>query len=357
MQDLERDQIAKIKVIGVGGGGCNAVNRMIESGVGGVDFIVANTDLQVLNVSNAETKLQIGKSITDGLGAGANPEIGREAALESKSEIEEALSGADMVFVTCGLGGGTGTGAAPIVAEIAQELGALTVAIVTKPFKFEGRKRMEQAEVGLEELKKHVDTIIVIPNDRLRDMIDRTTPIVEAFKEVDNVLRRGVQSISDLIAVSGLVNLDFADVKAVMQNRGNAIIGIGIGVGEDRAIEAAKQAVASPLLETTIDGATDAIINITGGNSLTLFEAEDAAEVVRNAANTDINTIFGAVINENLNDEVIVTVIATGFDDSREQIGGGLDNDLPTNTSYIDNTADDYDNVDIPPFLRNRDDF
>jgi cell division protein FtsZ len=351
MHDLERDQIAKIKVIGVGGGGCNAVNRMIESGVGGVDFIVANTDLQVLNASRAETKLQIGKSITEGLGAGANPEIGREAALESKKEIEEALSGADMVFVTCGLGGGTGTGAAPIVAEIAQEQGALTVAIVTKPFKFEGRKRMEQAEVGLEELKKHVDTIIVIPNDRLRDMIDRTTPILDAFKEVDNVLRRGVQSISDLIAVSGLVNLDFADVKAVMQNRGNAIIGIGIGVGEDRAIEAAKQAVASPLLETTIDGATDAIINITGGNTLTLFEAEDAAEVVRNAANTDINTIFGAVINENLNDEVIVTVIATGFDDAREQIGG-LEEDLPQNTSYI---SDDYE--DIPPFLRNRDDF
>ena len=351
MHDLERDQIAKIKVIGVGGGGCNAVDRMIESGVGGVDFIVANTDLQVLNASRAETKLQIGKSITEGLGAGANPEIGREAALESKKEIEEALSGADMVFVTCGLGGGTGTGAAPIVAEIAQEQGALTVAIVTKPFKFEGRKRMEQAEVGLEELKKHVDTIIVIPNDRLRDMIDRTTPILDAFKEVDNVLRRGVQSISDLIAVSGLVNLDFADVKAVMQNRGNAIIGIGIGVGEDRAIEAAKQAVASPLLETTIDGATDAIINITGGNTLTLFEAEDAAEVVRNAANTDINTIFGAVINENLNDEVIVTVIATGFDDAREQIGG-LEEDLPQNTSYI---SDDYE--DIPPFLRNRDDF
>ncbi len=359
MHDLERDQIAKIKVIGVGGGGCNAVNRMIESGVGGVDFIVANTDLQVLNVSNAETKLQIGKNITEGLGAGANPEVGREAALESKKEIEEALAGADMIFVTCGLGGGTGTGAAPIVAEIAQEQGALTVAIVTKPFKFEGRKRMEQAEVGLEELKKHVDTIIVIPNDRLRDMIDRTTPIVEAFKEVDNVLRRGVQSISDLIAVSGLVNLDFADVKAVMQNRGNAIIGIGIGVGEDRAIEAAKQAVASPLLETTIDGATDAIINITGGNSLTLFEAEDAAEVVRNAANTDINTIFGAVINENLNDEVIVTVIATGFDDAREQIGGGLDNDiqLPSNTSFMNDDDDDFDNVDIPPFLRNRDDF
>ena len=356
MHDLTRDQIAKIKVIGVGLGGRSIVKKKIESGVGGVDFIVANTDLQVLNVSNAETKLQIGKNITEGLGAGADPEVGRQAALESKSEIEEALAGADMIFVTCGLGGGTGTGAAPIVAEIAQEQGALTVAIVTKPFKFEGRKRMEQAEVGLEELKKHVDTIIVIPNDRLRDMIDRTTPIVEAFKEVDNVLRRGVQSISDLIAVSGLVNLDFADVKAVMQNRGNAIIGIGIGVGEDRAIEAAKQAVSSPLLETTIDGATDAIINITGGNSLTLFEAEDAAEVVRNAANTDINTIFGAVINENLNDEVIVTVIATGFDDAREQIGGGLDNDLPKNTSYM-NDDDDFDNVDIPPFLRNRDDF
>ena len=356
MHDLERDQIAKIKVIGVGGGGCNAVNRMIESGVGGVDFIVANTDLQVLNASKAETKLQIGKTITEGLGAVANPEVGREAALESKKEIEDSLAGADMIFVTCGLGGGTGTGAAPIVAEIAQNQGALTVAIVTKPFKFEGRKRMEQAEVGLEELKKHVDTIIVIPNDRLRDMIDRTTPMLEAFKEVDNVLRRGVQSISDLIAVSGLVNLDFADVKAVMQNRGNAIIGIGIGVGEDRAIEAAKQAVASPLLETTIDGATDAIINITGGNSLTLFEAEDAAEVVRNAANTDINTIFGAVINENLNDEVIVTVIATGFDDSREEINT-LDDDLPKNTSYMRDDEDDFDNVDIPPFLRHRDDF
>ncbi len=357
MQELQRDQIANIKVIGVGGGGCNAVNRMIEVGVGGVDFIVANTDLQVLNASKAETKLQIGKTITEGLGAGANPEIGREAALESKKEIEDALAGADMVFVTCGLGGGTGTGAAPIVAEIAQSQGALTVAIVTKPFKFEGRKRMEHAEVGLEELRKHVDTIIVIPNDRLRDMIDRTTPMLEAFREVDNVLRRGVQSISDLIAVSGLVNLDFADVKTVMQNRGNAIIGIGIGVGEDRAIEAAKQAVASPLLENTIDGATDAIINITGGNTLTLFEAEDAAEVVRNAANTDINTIFGAVINENLNDEVIVTVIATGFDDNREQINNMEENSSKNHSSFYREEEDDLDNVDIPPFLRNRDDF
>ena len=354
MYEMKMDQIAKIKVIGVGGGGCNAVNRMIESGVQGVEFIVANTDLQVLNVSKAETKLQIGKDITEGLGAGADPEVGRNAALESKSEIEEALAGADMVFVTCGLGGGTGTGAAPIVAEIAQNQGALTVAIVTKPFRFEGKKRLEQAEAGLEELRQHVDTIIVIPNDRLRDMIDRTTPLVDAFKEVDNVLRRGVQSISDLIAVSGLVNLDFADVKTVMQNRGNAIIGIGIGVGEDRAIDAAKQAVASPLLENTIDGATDAIINITGGNSLTLFEAEDAAEVVRNAANTDINTIFGAVINENLQDEVIVTVIATGFDDAKEKVNP-VDNDLPSSPSYMDDGEDDYS--DIPPFLRNRDDF
>ena len=356
MYEMKMDQIAKIKVIGVGGGGCNAVNRMIESGVQGVEFIVANTDLQVLNVSKAETKLQIGKSITNGLGAGANPDVGREAALESKKEIEEALSGADMVFVTCGMGGGTGTGAAPIVAEIAQELGALTVGIVTKPFRFEGKKRMDHAEIGIEELRHHVDTIIVIPNDRLRDIIDRTTPMMEAFKEVDNVLRRGVQSISDLIAVSALVNLDFADVKTIMSKRGNAIIGIGIGVGENRAVEAAKQAVSSPLLETTIDGATDAIINITGGNSLTLFEAEDAAEVVRNAANTDINTIFGAVINENLNDEVIVTVIATGFDDNNPDDDGDIGSDYTDMDSYNNKDEDEDDgDVDIPPFLRSRD--
>ncbi len=352
MYELEMDQIAKIKVIGVGGGGCNAVNRMIESGVRGVEFIVANTDLQVLNVSKAETKLQIGKNITEGLGAGANPEVGREAALESKKEIEDAIAGADMVFVTCGMGGGTGTGAAPVIAEIAQDLGALTVGIVTKPFRFEGRKRMEQAEVGLQDLKKHVDTLIVIPNDRLREIIDKTTPMLEAFEEVDNVLRSGVRSISDLIAVSGLVNLDFADVKAVMEKRGNAIIGIGVGVGENRAIEAAKQAVSSPLLETTIEGATDAIINITGGSNLTLFESEDAAEVVRNAANTDINTIFGAIINENLNDEVIVTVIATGFDDDANNY-----NKQYNEPEYIKDNVDIDSEIDIPPFLRNHDDF
>ena len=268
---LEMDQLAKIKVIGIGGGGGNAINSMVETGVKGVEFIAANTDLQVLNTSKADVKIQLGKS---GLGAGAKPEIGKDAALEAKKEIEEALQGADMVFITCGMGGGTGSGAAPVVAEIAQGLGALTVAIVTKPF------------------------------------------------TVDNVLRRGVQSITDLIAVVGLVNLDFADVKAVMEKSGNAIIGIGIGMGEDRAIEAAKQAVSSPLLETSISGATDAIINITGGMNLTLFEAEQAAEVVRAAANTDINTIFGSVINENLTDEVIVTVIATGFDKHKETAGG-----------------------------------
>ena len=360
MFDLQMDQIAKIKVIGVGGGGCNAVNRMIECGVKGVEFIVANTDLQVLNSSKAENKLQIGQEVTNGLGAGANPEVGREAAQESKNEIVEALKGADMVFVTCGMGGGTGTGAAPVIAEIAQNLGALTVGIVTKPFRFEGKRRMEQAVLGIDELRKHVDTLIVIPNDKLRDIIDKSTPMLEAFKEVDNVLHRGVQSISDLIAVSGLVNLDFADVKAVMEKRGNALIGIGLGVGENRAIEAAKQAVSSPLLETSISGATDAIINVTGGNSLTLFEAEDAAEIVRQSANTDINIIFGAVINENLNDEVIVTVIATGFEDEMSYNSTGSDSyntsreQMPSRSSK---TVEDDSDFDIPSFLRDRDDF
>lgn len=356
MFGLEMNQLAKIKVVGIGGGGCNAVNRMIDSGLKGVDFIVANTDLQVLNDSLAPTKLQLGSDLTDGLGAGANPEIGREAALESKEEIEESLKGADMVFVTCGMGGGTGTGASPIVAEVAQELGALTVGIVTKPFSFEGKKRMEQAIAGLDELKKHVDTLIVIPNDRLRELIDKSTPMLEAFREVDNVLHRGVQSISDLIAITGLVNLDFADVKAVMKDRGNALIGIGVGSGENRAVEAAKQAVSSPLLETSINGATDAIINVTGGSSLTLFEVEEAAEVIRTAANTDINTIFGAVINENLTDEVIVTVIATGFEEPSEPLYHSFNS---TKREEMYKEDDDYNDndLDIPPFIRDRQDF
>lgn len=379
---LEMDQLAKIKVIGLGGGGGNAINRMVESGVKGVEFIAANTDLQVLNSSKADVKIQIGANLTDGLGAGARPDIGKEAAVESKKEIEDALAGADMVFVTCGMGGGTGTGAAPVVAEIAQALGALTVAIVTKPFSFEGKKRMQNALEGIEELRKHVDTLIVIPNDRLREIIDKSTPMLEAFKEVDNVLRRGVQSISDLIAVVGLVNLDFADVRAVMQQSGHAIIGIGIGMGEDRAIEAAKQAVSSPLLETSIDGATDAIINITGGVNLTLFEAEQAAEVVRAAANTDINTIFGSVINENLSDEVIVTVIATGFDKAKtkelddmnrpvysnvaaqpkrtarievERQYQPREENLPSNIEdEVNGVPSDDSEFDLPPFLKDR---
>ena len=360
MFGLEMDQVAKIKVIGVGGGGNNAVNRMIESGVKGVEFIVANTDLQVLNCSKAPTKIQIGENLTGGRGAGAKPEIGREAALESKKEIEEALAGADMVFVTCGMGGGTGTGAAPVIASIAQELGALTVGIVTKPFSFEGKKRMEQAIQGLEELKNNVDTLIVIPNDKLREIIDKSTPLLDSFKEVDNVLRRGVQSISDLIAVAGLINLDFADVKTVMEKRGTALIGIGIGTGENRATEAALQAISSPLLETSIDGATDAIINVTGGNNLTLFEVEEAADAVRNSANTDMNTIFGAVINENLNDEIIVTVIATGFDKKEEE----KKIETPSETKEVEQPnivydSDDDDDGDemIPSFLRRRGSF
>ena len=348
MFGLEIDQIAKIKVIGVGGGGGNAVNRMIESGVKGVEFIVANTDLQVLNNSKASVKIQIGSELTNGLGAGANPQIGKEAALESKEELKAALEGADMVFITCGMGGGTGTGAAPVIATIAQELGALTVGIVTKPFTFEGKRRMEQAYDGIEELKAHVDTLIVIPNDRLREMIDKSTPLLESFKEVDNVLRRGVQSISDLIAVAGLINLDFADVKTVMEKRGDALIGIGMGTGEGRATEAARQAVASPLLERTIDGATDAIINVTGGNNLTLFEVEEAVEVIRKSANTDINTIFGAVINENLNDELIVTVIATGFEKNKEV------KPAPSSIDFIKDDDDDDDEAIIPSILKRR---
>ena len=352
MLGLEMDQLAKIKVIGVGGAGNNAVNRMIESGVKGVEFIVANTDLQVLNSSKAPVKLQIGEKLTDGLGAGAKPEVGREAALESKDAIKDILTGADMVFVTAGMGGGTGTGAAPVIAEIAQDLGALVVGIVTKPFSFEGKKRMEQALSGLQELKNHVDTLIVIPNDRLRDIIDKSTPMLDAFREVDNVLRRGVQSISDLIAVTGLVNLDFADVKEVMKDSGNALIGIGIGTGEGRAVEAAKQAVSSPLLEASITGATSAIINVTGGANLTLFEVEDAAEVIRAAANTDINTIFGAVINENLKDEVIVTVIATGFDKETETMYYENRESKMVNQAPVQ--EEEQSVLDIPPFLRNR---
>ena len=354
------DGTATIKVIGVGGAGNNAVNRMVDSGIKGVEFIAVNTDRQALLLSKAASKIQIGEKITRGLGAGANPDIGAQAAEESKSEIAEALRGADMVFVTAGMGGGTGTGAAPIIAATAKEMGILTIGVVTKPFTFEGKKRLSQAERGVESLKGKVDTLVVIPNDKLLQVIDRKTSIVEAFKMADDVLRQGVQGISDLIAIPGLVNLDFADVKTIMLNTGMAHMGIGRASGENRAEDAAKEAIQSPLLETSINGATDAIINVTGGASLTLFEVEEAAEVIRTAANTDINTIFGAVINENLTDEVIVTVIATGFDKANKEplynnVQSGVNTRRSREQEVID--VDDDDSSDdgeyeYPPFMR-----
>ena len=318
MNGINFDQLADIKVIGVGGGGMNAVNKMIQAGVQNVEFIVANTDLQVLNGSPCENKLQLGEKTTSGLGAGANPSVGKEAAIESKEKIKKAIEGADMVFITCGMGGGTGTGASPVIAEIAHEMGALTVAIVTKPFTFEGKKRSVQAITGIEELRKYVDTLIIVPNDKLREVIDKNTTMLMAFREVDNILHRGVQSLSDLIAVEGLINLDFADVETTMKNRGDALIGIGMGTGENKAIEAAKQAVMSPLLERDIKGAHDAIVNVTGGLDMSLFEVEQAVETIRAHANTDINIIFGSVINDNLDDALIVTVIATGYDEEEK---------------------------------------
>ena len=309
------NHLATLKVIGVGGGGNNAVNRMIDHGMNNVEFIAINTDGQALNLSKAESKIQIGEKLTRGLGAGANPEIGKKAAEESREQIEDAIQGADMVFVTAGMGGGTGTGAAPVVAKIAKEMGALTVGVVTRPFGFEGRKRSTQAAAGVESMKAAVDTLIVIPNDRLLDIVDKSTPMMEAFKEADNVLRQGVQGISDLIAVSGEVNLDFADVKTIMSNQGSALMGIGVSSGENRAVEAAKKAISSPLLETSIVGAQGVLMNITGGESLSLFEAQEAADIVQDAADEDVNMIFGTVINPELQDEIVVTVIATGFED------------------------------------------
>lgn len=313
--DQEFNQAAVIKVVGVGGGGGNAIDRMIEHGVQGVEFIAVNTDAQALQRSLAQTRIQIGEKLTKGLGAGANPEVGRKAAEETKEKIEEALKGADMVFVTSGMGGGTGTGAAPIVAQIAKSLGALTVGVVTRPFSFEGRKRQVQSSAGVNAMKGSVDTLIVIPNDRLLDIVDKSTPMMEAFTEADNVLRQGVQGISDLISVSGAVNLDFADVKTIMADQGSALMGIGVATGENRAIEAAKKAISSPLLETSIVGARGVLMNITGGPSLTLFEAQAAAQIVQEAADEDVNMIFGTVINPELQEEIVITVIATGFDE------------------------------------------
>lgn len=370
--DLEVEQIAQIKVVGVGGGGSNAVNRMIEGGVQGVEFIAVNTDAQALNRSKAPTRVQIGEKLTRGLGAGAKPEIGKKAAEESREQIENVLKGADMVFVTAGMGGGTGTGAAPEIAAIARELGSLTVGVVTRPFTFEGKKRATQAEQGVEALKENVDTLIVIPNDRLLEIVDKNTPMLEAFREADNVLRQGVQGISDLIAVPGLINLDFADVKTIMTERGSALMGIGTATGENRAAEAAKKAICSPLLETSINGARGVLMNITGGTNLSLYEVNEAADIVQQASDPDVNMIFGAVINEDLKDEILVTVIATGFD--QEQTDQGRSHQLSRNRkpdfevrkkeedsevfpSFVKGTSSVIDNKDInfdvPTFLRN----
>lgn len=316
--DSDDNNNAVIKVIGVGGAGGNAVNRMIEDGVQGVSFIAANTDVQALNSNNAEVKIQLGPKLTRGLGAGSHPETGQKAAEESEETIEDALKGADMIFITAGMGGGTGTGAAPVIAEIAREAGALTVGVVTRPFSFEGPKRSKNAAEGIAKLKEYVDTLVIVANNRLLEIVDKKTPMMEAFKEADNVLKQGVQGISDLITSTDYVNLDFADVKTVMENQGAALMGIGRASGENRTVEATKMAISSPLLEVSIDGAKQVLLNITGGPDLTLFEAQDASEIVSTAAGEDVNIIFGTAINPNLGDEVVVTVIATGIDDEAE---------------------------------------
>ncbi|TPR13762.1 MULTISPECIES: cell division protein FtsZ [Apilactobacillus] len=318
--DSTEDRGAKIKVIGVGGGGSNAVNRMIAEDVKGVEFIVANTDVQALSTSQAETKIQLGPKLTRGLGAGSDPEVGTKAAEESEEAIAQALEGSDMVFVTAGMGGGTGNGAAPIVAKIAKDSGALTVGVVTRPFTFEGPKRSKYAAEGVAALKENVDTLIVIANNRLLEIVDKKTPMMEAFQEADNVLRQGVQGISDLITSPGYVNLDFADVKTVMQNKGSALMGIGAANGENRTAEATKKAISSPLLEVSIDGAKQVLLNITGGPDMSLFEAQDASDIVSQAATSDVNIIFGTSIDEDLGDEIRVTVIATGIETTPEEL-------------------------------------
>ncbi len=357
------DGTATIKVIGVGGAGNNAVNRMIDAGIRNVEFIAVNTDRQALNESKASSKIQIGEKLTRGLGAGANPDIGTQAAEESRSEIAEALKGADMVFVTAGMGGGTGTGAAPIVAETARELGILTIGVVTKPFTFEGKRRLAQAERGVAALKGKVDTLVVIPNDKLLQVIDRKTSMLEAFRMADDVLRQGVQGISDLICVPGVINLDFADVRAIMLNQGMAHMGIGCASGENRAEDAAKQAIQSPLLETSIEGARGIIINITGGSDMGLHEANTAAELVQRSADPEANIIFGTVIDDAMGDEIQITVIATGFEKEEERkVNSQYENIVADawrkrNASSMaqggmSSNNDSAGDLDIPTFLR-----
>ena len=362
---------ATIKVVGVGGGGGNVVNRMIESGLRGVEFVTVNTDKQALELSKANKKIQIGEKLTRGLGAGANPEIGKCSAEESKAEIAEALKRADMVFVTAGMGGGTGTGAAPIVAETSREMGILTVAVVTKPFPFEGKRRTTQAEAGIDELKQCVDTLIVIPNEKLLQVVEKQTSIMDAFKMSDDVLRQSVQGVSDLITIPGLVNLDFADVKTIMLDAGIAHTGIGRASGEHRAQEAARQAIHSPLLETSIEGAGGVLINVTGGKDLGLLEINEAAELVQKSVDPEANIIFGAVIDENLKDEIVITVIATGFNKASSYnnfndlqldtvVNDVLNKNISNSSNEITSSRSDYlssnndykIDLDIPPFLR-----
>lgn len=331
--DTAAAQGAVIKVIGVGGGGGNAINRMIDEGVAGVEFIAANTDVQALSSAKAETVIQLGPKLTRGLGAGGQPEVGRKAAEESEEVLTEALQGADMVFITAGMGGGSGTGAAPVIARIAKAVGALTVAVVTRPFGFEGSKRGNFAIEGINELREHVDTLLIISNNNLLEIVDKKTPLLEALSEADNVLRQGVQGITDLITSPGLINLDFADVKTVMENKGNALMGIGVGSGEERVIEAARKAIYSPLLETTIDGAEDVIVNVTGGLDMTLIEAEEASEIVNQAAGHGVNIWLGTSIDESLKDEIRVTVVATGVrQDKVERVSGIASSHRPYKT-------------------------
>ncbi len=351
MANLERDlrRYAAIKVVGVGGGGSNAVNRMISAGLRGVEFIAINTDAQALALSGADKKMHIGAKITKGLGAGGDPNVGRQAADESRDDLSEVLAGADMVFVTAGMGGGTGTGGAPIIAELARDLGALVIGVVTRPFSFEGKRRAASAEEGVRTLKQKVSTLITIPNDRLLQIIDKEATVIEAFRTADDVLRQGVQGIADLITVPGLINLDFADVRTIMAEAGAALIGIGIASGDDRATRAAQAAISSPLLETTMEGARGVLINVTGGTDLGLLEVSEAAQIVREAADPEANIIFGAVIDEKARDEVRITVIATGFEGAQR-----TEEPVAATPTRAKEPAKMIDDLDIPAFLRRR---
>ncbi|RGN67068.1 cell division protein FtsZ [Streptococcus anginosus] len=352
--DTAAAQGAVIKVIGIGGGGGNAINRMIDEGVSGVEFIAANTDVQALSGSKAETVIQLGPKLTRGLGAGGQPEIGRKAAEESEEVLTEALTGADMVFITAGMGGGSGTGAAPVIARIAKGLGALTVAVVTRPFGFEGSKRGNFAIEGINELREHVDTLLIISNNNLLEIVDKKTPLLEALSEADNVLRQGVQGITDLITSPGLINLDFADVKTVMANKGDALMGIGIGSGEERVIEAARKAIYSPLLETTIDGAEDVIINVTGGLDMTLIEAEEASEIVNQAAGHGVNIWLGTSIDDSMKDEIRVTVVATGVRQEKIDRVSGV-RPVAQQNSYAAGTRENHNSIGSQGYDRNFD--